>query len=87
MPASPSEAPPPARQRVAMLVFNPCAPDHRVQKEAEYLSRSGRAVRIYCLARDDLPTAETVNGVEYRRFGINWRSTLTGWLKKSLLNR
>jgi hypothetical protein len=64
------------RQRVAMLVFNPCAPDHRVTKEAEHLAGAGRQVRIYCLRKEGLPDVETINGVEYRRFGIDWRKTL-----------
>ncbi len=59
-----------------MLVFNPCAPDHRVTKEAEYLASTGKQVRVYCLLKEGLPERETINGVEYLRFGINWSKTL-----------
>lgn len=64
------------RPRVAMLVFNPCAPDHRVTKEAEYLASTGRAVRIFCLKKEGLPDFEVRNDVEYYRVGLDWRRTL-----------
>jgi hypothetical protein len=72
--------------RVAMLVFKHCAPDTRVMKEAEHLAATGKQVRVYCLARSDLPDVEVVNGVEYRRFALNWSVTLKR-LMRSWLNR
>ena len=74
-------------QRVAMLVFNPCAPDHRVTKEAEHLAATGRDVRVYCLRREGLPNVETINGVEYHRFAIDWRRTLARFLFRKLTLR
>lgn len=70
---TPSDAP---GEKIAMLVFNPCAPDHRVTKEAEYLASTGKTVRVYCLRKEGLPNREVINGVEYLRFGINWGKTL-----------
>ena len=58
-------------KKIAMIVNNPCAPDHRVVKQAEFLALQGHNVRIYCTAKPGVPAREVVNGVEYYRIGFN----------------
>jgi hypothetical protein len=59
------------RPRAAFLVPNPCRPDHRVIKQAEYLESKGYQVRIFCQWRPGIPEFEKVNGVEYVRIRIS----------------
>lgn len=54
-----------------MVVGNPCAPDNRVVKQAEFLASQGHNVRIYCTAKAGIPLNEIVNGVEYYRIEFN----------------
>lgn len=80
----PSHAPvaAPDGERVAMFVMNACAPDTRVQKMAVHLARTGRKVRIYCITREGLPDREVVDGVEYRRFALDWKRTILNFLTR-----
>lgn len=55
------------RQKVVMLVNNPCVNDSRVIKEAEALAASGRWVAVICQWCEGLPRHEQVRGVEYYR--------------------
>jgi glycosyltransferase involved in cell wall biosynthesis len=52
-----------------MLVLNPCVNDSRVIRAAETVAREGFEVTILAKAGQGVPRAETINGVEYRRFG------------------
>jgi hypothetical protein len=70
------------RQRAVFLVPNPCRPDHRVIKQAEYLNNSGFHVRIYCQWKMGLPEFESVNGVDYVRVKINQYSLLKTVIKE-----
>jgi glycosyltransferase involved in cell wall biosynthesis len=55
------------RQKVVMLVNNPCVNDSRVIKEAEAIAASGRWVAVVCQWCEGLPRHEQVRGVEYYR--------------------
>jgi len=57
----------PARERVAMLVNNPCTNDSRVIREAEALAAAGHQVTVLARQAPALATEETVNGVTYLR--------------------
>jgi hypothetical protein len=59
------------RPRAAFLVPNPCRPDHRVIKQAEYLESKGYQVRVFCQRVPGVPEFEKINGVEYVRIRIN----------------
>ena len=63
---SPDDA---ARQRIAMLLENnPYPQDIRVRREAEALVRAGHRVRVIAPRSDGQGRAETIAGVEVRRF-------------------
>ena len=66
-PGSDAHAPPMTRQRVVMLVNNPCTNDSRVIREAEALAAGGHDVTVLCRLAPGLDTEQTVNGVVYRR--------------------
>lgn len=55
------------RKKVAILVPNPCDPDFRVIKQAEFFAAHGAEVRVFCRARAGSPRVETVNNVTYVR--------------------
>lgn len=80
-----SETPAP-QPRVAFLVNNPCAPDHRVIKQAEALVKAGCTVRIFCKAQRGVPIYENIRSVEYIRLGYQPRKQLVDlflfWRKK-----
>jgi hypothetical protein len=73
------------RPRAAFLVPNPCRPDHRVIKQAEYLESKGYQVRIYCQKIPGVPEFEKVNGVEYVRIRINRYALFKGIVREHLL--
>lgn len=54
-------------KKVAILVPNPCDPDFRVIKQAEFFAKLGAEVRVFCRAKAGLPSVEMVNGVTYVR--------------------
>lgn len=58
------------RPRVAVVVPNPCDPDYRVVKQAEYLARQGYEVRVFCTQAKGVPSFEEFNGVTYQR--VEW---------------
>lgn len=57
--------------RIAMVVPNPCAPDFRVQKQAETLAMAGHEVCVFCTMGSGLPAEEIRAKVRYRR--LNWQ--------------
>lgn len=73
-------------RRVAMLLWGPCAPDARVEKEARALVGAGYRVRIYCTARADLPDHEVKQGVEYIRLPLifPWPIRLLRWIARRI---
>jgi len=64
-------------KKIAMIVNNPCAPDTRVTKEAESLTKYGYQVRVFCKTGPGLPVFETQNGVEYYRIEFSPMRVLT----------
>ncbi len=54
-------------KKIAILLPNPCNPDYRVIKHAEFFARAGHEVRIYCRWSKGLPMVEVLNGVTYIR--------------------
>lgn len=53
--------------RIAMVVPNPCAPDFRVQKQAETLASAGHEVCVFCTKGPELLNDEVRAGVRYQR--------------------
>jgi len=60
-------------RKIAILVPNPCNPDYRVIKHAEFFARQGYEVRVYCRWAKGLPHTQVINNVTYVRRPI------TGW--------
>jgi glycosyltransferase involved in cell wall biosynthesis len=67
-----------------MLLWGPCAPDARVEKEARALVRAGYRGRIYCTAMKGLPDQEVKQGVEYVRLPLifPWPVRLVRWIAR-----
>jgi len=57
----------PTRQRVVMLVNNPCTNDSRVIREAEALAQAGHEVTVLARLAPGLDPEQTINQVSYRR--------------------
>ena len=79
-----SLVPEPEKNRIAMIVPNPCDPDYRVVKQAQTLVQAGYQVRVFCTrpSGSDLPSFEIVNGVEYTRLDWSTRAIITlRWLR------
>ncbi len=62
--------------KIAVVVCNPCAPDYRVNKQAECMAAEGHHVRVYCRAKEGLIDHEVVNGVEYVRIPFQLNQAL-----------
>lgn len=58
------------RQRVVMLVANPCVNDSRVIRAAESVAEEGHEVIVLATKAKGTPDTEVRNGVVYRRCGI-----------------
>jgi hypothetical protein len=54
-------------KKIAILLPNPCNPDYRVIKHAEYFARNGYEVRVYCRWTEGLPHEQVINDVTYIR--------------------
>ncbi len=66
------------KSRIAILVPNPCNPDYRVIKHAEYFARNGYDVRVYCRWAEGLPFKQVINDVTYIRRPITaWSFIVT----------
>lgn len=68
-------------RKVAMLLPNPCNPDYRVIKHAEFFARKGYNVRVYCRWAEGLPFKQVINDVTYIRRPITGKSFLLALIK------
>ena len=75
------------RRRIAVLVPNPCDPDYRVIKQAEFFAGLGHDVRIFCQHKDGLAIEETINGVTYIRRDLRSSKNAIYILFAHLMNR
>ncbi len=67
--------------KIAVVVCNPCAPDYRVNKQAEFMASRGHHVRVFCRTKEGLPNHEIVHGVEYVRYDFHIISATKKLLK------
>lgn len=73
------------KQKVMMLLDNPCISDSRVIKEAESLVKAGYNVFVLCYPRSQFKSVERKNGVVYVRIRTIRRNTfLTESLEKKI---
>lgn len=68
-------------RKIAILLPNPCNPDYRVIKHAEFFARNGYDVRVYCRWADGLPFKQVINNVTYIRRPITGKSFLLAFVK------
>ena len=53
--------------KIAMLLDNPFTNDRRVHREAKELVQNGYDVTIFCVKKENLPTTETIDGIQIER--------------------
>lgn len=71
-------------KRIAILVPNTCNPDYRVIKHAEFFTRAGYDVCIFCRWGNGLPMNETINGIRYIRKPITSHYFLRAIIQRKL---
>jgi len=74
-------------RKIAILVPNPCNPDYRVIKHAEFFQRQGYEVRVYCRWTKGLPRKQVINNVTYIRRPITVRGFAFSFFKSLFKGR
>lgn len=67
--------------KIAILLPNPCNPDYRVIKHAEFFARNGYEVRVYCRWAEGLPYKQVINDVTYIRRPITAKRFVFAFIK------
>jgi hypothetical protein len=68
-------------KKIAILLPNPCNPDYRVIKHAEFFARNGYEVRVYCRWVEGLPHEQVINNVMYIRRPITAKRFILALIK------
>lgn len=74
-------------KKIAILLPNPCNPDYRVIKHAEFFAHNGYEVRVYCRWAKGLPHEQVINNVIYIRRPITTKSFIFALIKSIFHSR